>query len=289
MFAAAVILLSSAPATLAYTSNALSLNVYSDGYVFVTQVLTVDSRTTSVQVPLLSSAVSDLVATDENNSPLSYGFAPGGTNITVYTLGATRVTLRYDTNALTSKNGTVWTISFSTRYNSTIILPQLSTLSSISGIPYSINETNSSPEMTIPPGSWKISYGVPLGSTTLTTSNSSSGVPPGGPSGLSSSDLAEIGGVAAAVAVVGISFVFWRRRRMGPLRGDLRPDDVKVLSFIREKGGKVLEPEIRMKFALPKTSAWRQIKRLERLGYVKVTKIGSQNQIEILKEGNAGA
>jgi uncharacterized membrane protein len=289
MFAAAIILLSSAPATLAYTSNVLGLKVYSDGYVFVTQVLTVDSRTTSVQVPLLSSAVSDLVATDQNNSPLSYGFAPGGNNITVYSLGATRVTLRYDTNTLTSKNGTVWTISFSTRYNSTVMLPQLSTLGSISGTPYSINETNSSPEMSIPPGSWKISYGVPLGSTTLTTSNSSSGVPPVGPSGISSADIAGIGGVVAAVAVVGISFMFRRRRRMGPLRDNLRPDDVKVLSFIREKGGKVLEPEIRMKFALPKTSAWRQIKRLERLGYVKVTKIGSQNQIEILKEGNAGA
>jgi uncharacterized membrane protein len=56
------------------------------------------------------------------------------------------------------------------------------------------------------------------------------------------------------------------------------------LNFIQEKGGKVLEPEIRTKFALPKTSAWRQIKRLERFGYVKVTKIGSQNQIELVKE-----
>jgi len=65
---------------------------------------------------------------------------------------------------------------------------------------------------------------------------------------------------------------------------ELRPDDVKVIEFISEKGGKVLEPEIRMRFALPKTSAWRQIKRLERLGYVKVTKIGSQNQIELLKK-----
>jgi uncharacterized membrane protein len=70
---------------------------------------------------------------------------------------------------------------------------------------------------------------------------------------------------------------------------DLRPDDVQVINFIQEKGGKVLEPEIRMRFALPKTSAWRQIKRLERLGYVKVTKIGSQNQIELLKKREQGA
>ncbi|MBI3840744.1 MAG: hypothetical protein HY297_02115 [Thaumarchaeota archaeon] len=64
---------------------------------------------------------------------------------------------------------------------------------------------------------------------------------------------------------------------------------MQVLNFIQEKGGKVLEPEIRMRFALPKTSAWRQIKRLERLGYLKVTKIGSQNQIEFLKNREPGA
>ncbi|MDA4126248.1 MAG: winged helix DNA-binding protein, partial [Thaumarchaeota archaeon] len=76
---------------------------------------------------------------------------------------------------------------------------------------------------------------------------------------------------------------------LGPISGELRPDDVQVLNFIQEKGGKVLEPEIRTRFALPKTSAWRQIKRLERLGYVKVTKIGSQNQIEILRQRDLGA
>ena len=81
--------------------------------------------------------------------------------------------------------------------------------------------------------------------------------------------------------------MLYLRRRRAPLEPqgvELRPDDVKVIEFISEKGGKVLEPEIRMRFALPKTSAWRQIKRLERLGYVRVTKIGSQNQIELLKK-----
>ena len=83
------------------------------------------------------------------------------------------------------------------------------------------------------------------------------------------------------------ALLYLRSRRNAPLDSqnvELRPDDVKVIEFISEKGGKVLEPEIRMRFALPKTSAWRQIKRLERLGYVKVTKIGSQNQIELLKK-----
>ena len=95
-----------------------------------------------------------------------------------------------------------------------------------------------------------------------------------------------LAGIALAFVALA-ALLYLRGRKNGPLDSqnrELRPDDVKVIEFISEKGGKVLEPEIRMRFALPKTSAWRQIKRLERLGYVKVTKIGSQNQIELLKK-----
>lgn len=288
LLALAVVLLSAAPMSSAFSSESLSLRVYSDGYVHVTQVLSVDQKATSVQVPILSPAVTSLVATDQNGSPLSYGFAPGGANVTVYTVGATAVTVRYDTNGLTSKNGTVWTLRFTARYNSTVILPQLSTLTSVSGTPYSINETNMSPEVSISPGTWRISYGVSLGSITANTTATTpaGGGSQGGSGGPPALELEEAGALLAALVAGGIPFWWWRSRRIGPLGGDLRPDDVQVLNFIQEKGGRVLEPEIRTRFALPKTSAWRQIKRLERLGYVKVTKIGSQNQIEILRDRN---
>ena len=285
-----IVLLSLAPSSFAYTNKSLSLRVYSDGYVYVTQALSADSRASSVQVTLLSPTVSNLVATDQNGSPLSYGFTSGGTNITVYTLGATEVTLRYDTNALTAKNGTVWTLAFDVGYNSTVILPQLSTLSSISGTPYSLNVTNTSPEVFIPLGTWKISYGVSIGALTTnstSTGSSGTGAPPLEIGQLQLEELAAV----VAVAVVAVLAVRWWRGRLdlGPQGADLRPDDVQVLNFLQEKGGRVLELEIRTKFALPKTSAWRQIKRLERLGYVKVTKMGSQNQIELLKNREPGA
>jgi uncharacterized membrane protein len=278
--AALVLLLAFVPASSATAGSGLVLKVYSDGYVHVTQTFGADPNATSVEVPILSPVVSDLVATDQSGSPLSYEFASGGSNLTVYTIGASSVTLNYDTNAITSKNGTVWTLSFATGYNSTVVLPQLSTLSSVSGTPYSINETDSSPELGLPPGGWTISYGVSIGSITSTTSSTASqGMPGRAPL----VDIEVAAALVLAVIAVGVFFAWWRRRP-GALGGDLRPDDVQVLGFIREKGGRVLEPEIRMKFALPKTSAWRQIKRLERLGYVKVTKLGSQNQIEIVKD-----
>jgi uncharacterized membrane protein len=289
--ASSLLLLLLAPAAFASVEQSLTLTVYSDGYVYVAQVVPADPKATSVQVPLLSNVVSNLVATDQNGAPLSYGFGPGGTNLTVYTLGATSVTLRYATNSLTGKNGTVWTLTYTAQYNATLVLPQFSTLISASGTPYSINETNMSPELTFSPGTWKVSYGVPIGNVTTTVATSTGGTPGGSPGQTSTgaSETEEVVGIVAAVAIAGgLSFWWWRKQSIGPLNADLRPDDVQVLNFIREKGGKALELEIRTRFALPKTSAWRQIKRLERLGYVKVTKVGSQNQIELLKERGAG-
>jgi len=52
---------------------------------------------------------------------------------------------------------------------------------------------------------------------------------------------------------------------------------------VKEKGGRAIEAEIREHFSLPRTSAWRQAKRLERLGFVKISKLGTQNQVELVR------
>jgi len=314
-------------------TSSVGLRVYDDGTVAVAQVFSVPGNDTSVSLQLLSSLIANPVATDQNGSSLYFQIT--GENVTVYTIGATGVTLAYDTAALTSKQGTVWTLAFHAYYNTTVTLPEGSTLTSVSGTPNSIATAEGSPVVVVPPGDWVIFYGVPVqvvttstssssvastGNTvTKTTSSSSSlatsststasassaasstssgspssstaqtsqgGIPPSGGGGT----VAYLAAAALAVAVAGVLLFLRRRRgaRIDPNNSGLRPDDIKVIGFIAEKGGKVLEPEIRMRFALPKTSAWRQIKRLERLGYVKVTKIGSQNQVELLKTKPSG-
>jgi LPXTG-motif cell wall-anchored protein len=334
----------SAGASVAVSS--VTLKVYSDGTAAVTQVATAGANDTSVSLQLLSPIIASPVVFDQTGSSLYFQIT--GANITIYTVGATGMTLEYATTALTSKQGTVWTLAFAAYYNTTVTLPQRSTLLSVSGTPSQLSNNDGSPVVVVSPGQWKIDYGVPVqvptsssttsststatstttstssvasssssssatsssssgitststaassssGSSTLVPTSSSSSTQSGSSRGNSSStniatspsasqDLA-IAGIATAL-VAGGALLYLRRRNapLGPQNLELRPDDVKVIEFISEKGGKVLEPEIRMRFALPKTSAWRQIKRLERLGYVKVTKIGSQNQIELLKK-----
>lgn len=59
----------------------------------------------------------------------------------------------------------------------------------------------------------------------------------------------------------------------------LREDDRNVLSYVVEKGGEVLLAEIRQKFELPKSTAWRLVKRLEREELVQIVKFGNQNLV----------
>ena len=286
-----------------FTSSSLTLTVYADGSARVTQVLSANSSAVLISVQLLSPVLSDAVAVDQGGSPLSFQIS--GSNITIYTLGSTRVTLQYDTDALTSKQGTVWTLSFDSSYSATAVLPVGSMVTLVSGAPTSVSQENGSPVVTVPAGTWQISYGVPIsigttsstrsstsgsatssgssassgsGASTRTTASSTSSKTSG--TGLTYQDLAAV--LLVAAAIVAAALLLRRQRTRSDVSG-LRPDDVNVLNYIAGKGGKVFEPDLRTGLALPKTTAWRQVKRLERLGYVRITMVGSQNQIELLK------
>lgn len=260
------------------------VRVAPDGYVQARQTITVSPSAGTAQLTLLSSVVSGVLATDQTGSPLSYSFSGGGTNLTVYTLGATSVSVLYTTDSLTNKSGTLWTIQFTSKYNCTVVLPEGATLSSISGTPASINVTAGSPTIDLAAGQWRMSYGVPLyvSTSSIVTSTEPGGGSPIAPPGDGGLYYAGAGIAAVALLSTAMYAFYWRRRVPGAGEG-LRPDDIKVLEFIREKGGKAMEPEIRSKFALPKTSGWRQIKRLERLGYVRVSKVGPLNQVELTR------
>jgi uncharacterized membrane protein len=65
------------------------------------------------------------------------------------------------------------------------------------------------------------------------------------------------------------------------LHDDLREDDRDVIEYIAEKGGEAFAMEIREKFNIPRTSAWRLIKRLKRLEIIDERKIGGQTLVRI--------
>ena len=90
--------------------------------------------------------------------------------------------------------------------------------------------------------------------------------------------------ILAVIVLAGAAaFLVLRRRPSGGDPSALRPGDIEMLRFIKDRGGKVVEAEIRERFSVPRTTAWRQAKRLEQLGYLRVSKLGSQNQLELIR------
>ncbi|HIH88231.1 TPA: hypothetical protein HA344_03355 [Candidatus Bathyarchaeota archaeon] len=113
--------------------------------------------------------------------------------------------------------------------------------------------------------------------------------------------------VAALVVVVAVAGVFiYMRRRVevpkpqppakkseeGPVNleailqkhRDLRVDDKEVIRFLAERGGEAFANEIRDRFDIPRTSAWRMIRRLMAAGIVEERKIGGQSLICVVKK-----
>jgi uncharacterized membrane protein len=119
-----------------------------------------------------------------------------------------------------------------------------------------------------------------------------------------------IGGLVVAVAAVAALFLYFRRRKEAPAskavapqalpkksseglvnleaifrkNPELRVDDKEVLRFLAEHRGEVFANEIRDRFDIPRTSAWRMIRRLIAMGIVEERKIGGQSLICIVKK-----
>jgi len=64
----------------------------------------------------------------------------------------------------------------------------------------------------------------------------------------------------------------------------LRLEDKEVLRFLAGNGGEAFASEVRDRFDLPRSTAWRLIRRLVREGIVEEVKIGNQSLIRVLKE-----
>jgi len=65
---------------------------------------------------------------------------------------------------------------------------------------------------------------------------------------------------------------------------ELRMDDREVLKYLAENDGEAFAYDIRERFDIPRTSAWRMIQRLQRFEVVDERKIGGQSLIRIKEE-----
>jgi uncharacterized membrane protein len=179
------------------------------------------------------------------------------------------------------KEAEVWTLVLDNPYNLTVFLPKNSTVIYLSQMPKAIETEGAGITMSLYPGTWEISYLVPLLPQDEQQGNDS-------PSSFPNEYLYIA--IAATAAVALSAFVIlWRRKKpsvekLVKANPQLMKEDQDVLDYLVEKGGKAFEAEIRERFPdMPRTSLWRLVRRLERLEIVEVKKIGLENQVALKK------
>ena len=262
----------------AFEVESTIVKVYKDGLVHITQTLTIDELNPAIDLTLLSSSVENLIILDENQLAVDYQLST--TNLTVFTLGATHVSLEYDTNALTNKNADVWTLILSNPYNLTVFLPQNSTIIYLNQVPATIDTSGDELSLSLNPKQWEISYIVPLQQEDQNGDTPWNAFP-----------LEYL--IAALVAVIAIiatmMLVILRKPKINVQKildrnPSMKKEDIAVIEFLAENDGKAFEAEIRKKLPdMPRTSLWRLIRRLERMEIVEIKKIGLENQVKLKK------
>jgi len=91
--------------------------------------------------------------------------------------------------------------------------------------------------------------------------------------------------VALVVVVAGALAYKVARRKRGspPLAEYLDEVDKEILERIKEHGGEVVQSVLYRELQIPKATLWRHVRRLERLGYVAVERMGRDNKVRLLK------
>jgi uncharacterized membrane protein len=248
-----------------------TLTVYRDGVIHVKIVALVNETEALITIPLLSSRSSGLLVLDEAGDLLDYEVE--GKNATIYSLGATKVTLEYYADDLTSKEAGLWTITLSAPFDLSVVLPENATIIYLSAVPSAITVEGDLIRLDLYPGDWEISYELPA-------QPPPSSPPPSQPSSAAGSSAYYYVLAVAIISIIAASMLLLVRRR-SRIR-DLRNEEVEVLRFLKERGGRVLESELRERFPdIPRTSMWRLIRRLEKQGIVRVRKVGLQNLVEM--------
>lgn len=272
----------------------LELVIYHDGSTHVSSVIDVDPLAPDFRASLFGKSVDNFVALGENGFLLNSEII--GDQALIDTFGSSNITINYDIHDLVSKEGRVWTFSLDSPSDYTLLMPENSVIVGMSALPNNMEVVDEQTKLDLPSGFAEINY--VFGSAVPDNPR---------PDPEPSYDFMTIGIVAGPIiaGVAGIVLVI-KKRKLKPqqsvieapeatkvsettidtdeifkLKPEMRDDDKEIIKFISESGGQVLESDLRKKFLQPRTTMWRAVKRLERLGVVEIIKKDMQNMVKI--------
>jgi uncharacterized membrane protein len=281
--------------SLGATKN-LDLTIYSDGSTHVNSEISLNPLDPDYSVELFGTEIDNFVAEDENGFFLSSEIQ--GDMVIVETLGASTLTIDYDTHDLISKQGRIWSFNIDSPIDYNLRMPKNIVIVGMSNYPLSMEIIDDQSHLSLPSGPLEINYffGVSTSPPNPTPPDSS----------FDNSFLYVGGGIAVAVIIAAL---FIKRSKqvirkdqvkatahleidekpldtetIFKLRPELRQDDKELVNFISSNGGQAFESELRKKFLQPRTTMWRAVKRLERYGIIEIEKKELQNLVKLKKK-----
>jgi uncharacterized membrane protein len=98
-------------------------------------------------------------------------------------------------------------------------------------------------------------------------------------------------GLVVIVIIVVAAILAYSRSRGRRMPGEdhaLTKLDRIILEAIENSGGSILQGELQAALGLPKTTLWRHVKKLGKLGYIQIVKEGALNRLILLKKPGRG-
>jgi uncharacterized membrane protein len=281
------------------STRTLELIIYSDGSTHVSTQIDVDPLEPDFELDLFGKSIDNFVAVGDAGFLLSEEIVED--KAIINTFGSSSITIDYDVHDLISKEGRVWTFSFDSPSNYTLLMPKNSVIVGMSALPNNMELIDEQTKLDLTAGLSEINY--IFSPTVNPTSKPEIPIE----SSFNYVNAAIIGGPIIA-AIIGIALILKRKQKSVPIitaesisekqteikpsdteaifnfRPEMREDDKEIVKFISDKGGQVLESELRKKFLQPRTTMWRAVKRLERLGIIEIDKKDLQNLVKLKKD-----
>ncbi len=147
------------------STRTLELIMYSDGSTHVSTEIDVDSLSPDFEIDLFGPSVDNFVAVGEDGFLLSSEIIE---NIaTIDTFGSSSITVDYDIHDLISKEGRVWTFSFDSSSDYTLLMPSSSIIVGMSTIPNNMEIIEEQTKLELSSGATEINYILGTPQTTI--------------------------------------------------------------------------------------------------------------------------
>jgi len=282
------------------STRPLNLVIYPDGSVHVSNQIDIDPLLPDYELDLFGSSIDNFVAVGDNGFLLSDEIIEN--KATIDTFGSSSLKIDYDIHDLVSKEGRVWTFSINSPSDYTLLMPTHTVIVGMSVLPNNMELVNDQTILDLKNGTSEINYifGVSANPTTpIPTPNQPS------------FDFVTVGIIGSTIVTGALIAIFMIKKKQSKsvptiiqtesisekpietksfdtesifvLRPEMREDDKEIIKFISENGGKAFESELRKKFLQPRTTMWRAVKRLERLGVIEIDKKDMQNLVKLKK------